>query len=1162
MSISVEKPDELRIALTMRGGVSLAVWMGGACREVARLRAREGLYDELLNKCGYTQRPVVDVLSGSSAGGLNGVLFAWHLTRAASFDQRVRDLWLRLGDLDAMVRTPLARRLPSLLSGDRYFFRTLRTSMQELLVPPVTGSELPVGHPVRLLVTATRITARADAVLPTAGVPLRAGSSRAFFAFRSWGAQAPAMGDFVDPPGSSSGSGPGPKLTRLAYAGRTTSSFPGAFEPARSLVGRPDSASDAAAWRRSDGSPDMRGLCSETGAPDPGAPDGSVELIDGGLLDNIPLGWAIRGIAGMPAPRRVDRWLLYLHPAPETPDPAGPAPRHRSVTRLARLLLTALAVKGNTESVLDDAKQLRDLTAAAAQHDAVLLSPVPAGKGALAQMADKQWTVYRDTAGQAEAARMRTLLTDPLAVVGPDPLPIPAYPFPLEELVDGSGDEEAAPLQAPSVEQGRALVTGHVGRALPAPGDLGRTARTPLVAARAVTLLLSAVRQAEAEMAEADAAEAPESWVAELATLRRDLYDLRLACEVVTAVRDRLVLAAARADPTQPVAELVRRATVTLGELLGDLGSGEISDWASWAVSLADEATYALAAAAPTLSGAGDDALGWPTNPYGFLWAQLEQLEPLWQRVMGAPAPGGSQDNRWLSPIQVVQTADDLGSAVAHLEVVLGLLRPDPFASPSSVRLAVASAAERSPLETRIFDEVLPAAQRVRRKLSGNQTGNFAAFLSARWRLSDWIWGRLDVTHSLVRMIVRPERIGSMPLDEANELFLHGLQTDDPWRAFLKTEWASFLANAGTAGAPGAQPATLSSRQVADAVVLRLQWDILREETPLLRFLHERPGNSDRPPVPMPTPAELRPLLLEGDVDPAHLDALQGIGSEVVADLLSRSEMRRTLIRVGLVAWRCALPAGRLGAVVQVVATLTIGALLYLPLLLCLLAPWASIVSALSAAAAATAATGSWLTWLHLPLAAVICLAAGIWAWQQTARRAGGLSPADKGLKARLIRHAGLTAAAVVAVALSVAGLCLRDTDDLWLTHLAAGGAPGGWQALTSDRGQAIAALTGLAVWAPLFYAAKPAGLRGGSWAGLFSEVVNRTMVSALLIAALVGFVAAGVAAPNPTLWHAAFALWAALVANLAALYVWLSLPSTRTPVEEGDPGLEQATAG
>ncbi|MFJ3175612.1 DUF3376 domain-containing protein [Streptomyces roseus] len=47
----------------------------------------------------------------------------------------------------------------------------------------------------------------------------------------------------------------------------------------------------------------------------------------------------------------------------------------------------------------------------------------------------------------------------------------------------------------------------------------------------------------------------------------------------------------------------------------------------------------------------------------------------------------------------------------------------------------------------------------VRAKLSGNQLNNFAAFLSARWRMSDWTWGRLDGAASLVSVVATDERL-------------------------------------------------------------------------------------------------------------------------------------------------------------------------------------------------------------------------------------------------------------------------------------------------------------------------------------------------------------------------------------------------------------------
>ncbi|MFE3554560.1 hypothetical protein ACFXKW_06770 [Streptomyces sp. NPDC059193] len=118
------RSSELRLALAMRGGVSLAVWMGGACCETAALRRAAprpadaepepgtSLYRALLDACGYDDVDI-DVVVGTSAGGLNGVLLACHLVYGMPFDTGVRDVWLRLGDLEGLLRrstSPTRRR--------------------------------------------------------------------------------------------------------------------------------------------------------------------------------------------------------------------------------------------------------------------------------------------------------------------------------------------------------------------------------------------------------------------------------------------------------------------------------------------------------------------------------------------------------------------------------------------------------------------------------------------------------------------------------------------------------------------------------------------------------------------------------------------------------------------------------------------------------------------------------------------------------------------------------------------------------------------------------------------------------------------------------------------------------------------------------------------
>src|SRR3954470_21294168 len=70
--------EEVRLALALNGGVSLAVWMGGCAVELDRARrthysadgapAQRGIYQALCDA--FRRELVVDVMSGSSAGGI------------------------------------------------------------------------------------------------------------------------------------------------------------------------------------------------------------------------------------------------------------------------------------------------------------------------------------------------------------------------------------------------------------------------------------------------------------------------------------------------------------------------------------------------------------------------------------------------------------------------------------------------------------------------------------------------------------------------------------------------------------------------------------------------------------------------------------------------------------------------------------------------------------------------------------------------------------------------------------------------------------------------------------------------------------------------------------------------------------------------------------
>jgi hypothetical protein len=131
---------ELRVALVLNGGVSLAVWMGGVVHELDLLRrasALEGagtpgpqdydrpVFDRWREQCrdkAQPRRVSVDVIAGTSAGGLNGALLAAAIAHGGTLDPPdaipgpwLRERWAALGALKQgqLLPTTASRCRPS-----------------------------------------------------------------------------------------------------------------------------------------------------------------------------------------------------------------------------------------------------------------------------------------------------------------------------------------------------------------------------------------------------------------------------------------------------------------------------------------------------------------------------------------------------------------------------------------------------------------------------------------------------------------------------------------------------------------------------------------------------------------------------------------------------------------------------------------------------------------------------------------------------------------------------------------------------------------------------------------------------------------------------------------------------------------------------------------
>ena len=367
---------ELRLALVCYGGASLAVYMNGISHEILKLvrasrayQSAEGgrdtfekaaprrpyatdsedLYFELFKTLGkkIDLRVIVDVVSGASAGGINGIFLARALAHDLDFDP-LRDLWMELGDIEELMdEATIANRASKFfmypliwmasnrlfgaenLDGEskRKLSRFLRSRWFE---PPFSGERMlswminacasmgaadesstlmPKGHRLDLFVSLTNFfgqTRRLKLHDPKE-ISERQHKVTLNFTYQDTEGQG-RTSEMADD-----------NIPGLGFAARATSSFPGAFPP----ISLKDVSNYLAKIRR--------GWASRTAflaknfpnfVGDPAALD-TMSFIDGGVTNNKPFAEAIKATHARAAHREVDRRIIYVDPLPDDPDEAG-----------------------------------------------------------------------------------------------------------------------------------------------------------------------------------------------------------------------------------------------------------------------------------------------------------------------------------------------------------------------------------------------------------------------------------------------------------------------------------------------------------------------------------------------------------------------------------------------------------------------------------------------------------------------------------------------------------------------------------------------------------------------------------------------------------------------------------------------------------------------
>ncbi|MET7767177.1 patatin-like protein [Nocardia sp. NPDC005366] len=406
----MSKHAELRIALICYGGVSLAIYMHGITKELHKLvRASraidaasgpaadavnpfldaagepldtEAIYFEVLRRFAVdgTRLSVgIDIIGGTSAGGINGVVLGKAIAENADQSQLKR-LWIDEADMRNLVRAPRvgSPRLRTALAviGKLATFWTARAPlkgdlMSRLLYQALADMDrakapgwnaewgqapetlIPPGGELSLFLTTTDLNGF-DVAVPSAGggIGQRDRCHAQAIEFTHDGRPGRAFD---------------PKSTpTLAFAARATSAFPGAFEPVNprafpTEAGFPEGAAvDTGAFR--------------FGYGENGRTADDAWFVDGGVLDNAPFDLVVDAISRRRAATEVHRRLIYIEPdpgcaleAPPADTNGGTAAKRRWAADTRKVLM---GVRGR-QSLIDELIRLRAMNEKIAQVGAI-----------------------------------------------------------------------------------------------------------------------------------------------------------------------------------------------------------------------------------------------------------------------------------------------------------------------------------------------------------------------------------------------------------------------------------------------------------------------------------------------------------------------------------------------------------------------------------------------------------------------------------------------------------------------------------------------------------------------------------------------------------------------------------------------------------------------
>ncbi len=661
-----------------------------------------------------------------------------------------------------------------------------------------------------------------------------------------------------------------------------------------------------------------------------------MKVIDGGTLDNIPVTAAVRAIVDSAAEGLTDRWLLYLSPSPPDPTPDRPpgADARLGSPRAIATTLRSLQARFGVESLLADVHELEAVNRTTCQRRLTMA----AAFGGL-----------RPTDPVSRLTEARDDRTVELAAIWTE-LDVTAVADALRK--PQAGDALAAGLTVAPLtgwcdehELGlRDALAGVLSTSDEAPWNsnswLGQLAR----------LLVSWARDLETRVIDAD--------LEDTGHIKARAYRLgTMAAALERAQRRRWLKAAQTRNPTVKRTTVEQWAQGTSSDMLRYVPTtfaAQIPDVLAWTSTGAARSNPAdprtpnppdplnrwVDELTDNLEQGGDRDLSQALWRAGCHVAQ--DLTELGARAPAPPAGTSKGGSEIFALLDQLATPDELTQGLESAVTLcapLALLGPAPD---TEIRFAQLTGNAPTPLD-KVFENLKKnrakgrgkrkgnpspdAPLRASDKLCGDELGNFAAFLSAKWRANDWMWGRLDAVATLVDNLLDPERLAELALaPDGPASFTASLDELVDQIGQVPAGWERLPAPPELCDLPGvpelrdrlaAGPGTDAAgwdqwvqavHQFRDHVVLVLQWEILASELPVVTHAdHDPPqGQDPQPDEPSSRPASLNAVQAEAmvrDYD-VGLQGLEDIGDE---------RRVRLFLRAALVAFGALRPDGSSG---------------------------------------------------------------------------------------------------------------------------------------------------------------------------------------------------------------------------------------------------------